>query len=255
MSEQKLRDAFDHMGPDEAARQRMLQNILADHEAAGREHAQPDEQPVIVAFAPEGEVQAPARFEEKPRRRREFFWYRVAFPLAACLLLVAIVPPVLPQLATVVGDITSPPPVASTTSNPPAVTTPDNQQPLQKPEDQQTTEEQTGNTAPGDTVGTTPPPDATENPPEGTEGEPAIVEVPALVVPAPEAPGPASDIVFSMSPAYSPLPSSTWPSTLLDYASLALSLLACLAALIIAISGIISWWRKNKRNSVAKKHE
>ena len=44
MSEKKLKDAFEQLGPDEAARQRMFENILLAHEAGSDEHVQLAEQ-------------------------------------------------------------------------------------------------------------------------------------------------------------------------------------------------------------------
>jgi len=263
MSEQKLRDAFDHMGPDEATRQRMLANILAEHEAGSLEQSLPNaqaENEQVMPFTPQIETQIPTHAEELPkRRRREFSVLRYALPLAACLIFAALAPQGLSQLVSVNTGITSTPPTTSVTSSTPVTETPDDLQAVvQKPEDQQSGDAQTSDAQTSDaqtsdpsTSGMLETPalnDPADNP---AEGEPPALSV--TVVPAPDAATPvysytqAPDVVPSDATPSMAKPSDPWPPTLIDYAGLALSLLACLAALLIAIGGIVSWRRNRQK--------
>ena len=80
MSDRKLKEAFEQIRPDDEAKLRMLNNILAavDHEEA-------------VAQAPAG--QAPARqapAPQMPARRQRSNIISIVMPIAACLMLAAI---------------------------------------------------------------------------------------------------------------------------------------------------------------------
>jgi len=259
MSEQKLKDAFDHMGPDETARQRMLANILAAHEAGSaleQQSEQPGLQLVEQPAAQPLQAETPALVElKKPRRRpKEFSFLRYFLPIAACLLFAAVAPPLIPQMAYIYEDFTSPP-SSSVQSNGSSVTS---SQQSQQPEPQQPDNQEPADTAPGDaTPGDSPqseiPLDATDDPAVVDAAEPSTVVEPSV---APS----ESPVLSDSTPSYAPPPASSvvqaptpymakpepWP-TPLDIIALTLSSLALLAAIIITIRAIISWRRKKQK--------
>jgi len=77
MDELKIRDAFESMGPDDQARQRMLANVLAAHVAV---------------------ESAPRATRSRSRQPRRFSLVRYAIPIAACLILAMISPLTLTQV-------------------------------------------------------------------------------------------------------------------------------------------------------------
>ena len=249
MSEQELQDAFEQMGPSDAARQRMFENILAAHEAASDEQAQPGEQPIISLVA---ETEAPASTNSKKssrRRNREFSLLRYVLPLAACLAVAALIPPTLPQLVDVYNEVTSTssPSVSSSTSLQQA---PDEQQTTQQPGDPQLNSPQPEATASGNTSVEVAPLYPAEEPLDETaEQAPVIMEEPAaetaIEVLNPSASAPSVTYVNAPSaPLY--MVEDPWPTTV-DYVALALSFLVCLVALFIAIQGILAWRRSRKK--------
>jgi len=86
MDELKLRGAFESMGPDDQAQQRMLANIMAAHEASENTAEQ---------------VQQRSKRRRQPKR---FSLVRYAIPIAACLVLAVLSPLTLPQLVSSVGS-------------------------------------------------------------------------------------------------------------------------------------------------------
>ena len=273
MSEQKLRDAFDHMGPDEATRQRMLENILAAHAAEADESAAQEATACLVTAqvttAP-GTVAQEVTSQKKPgRRARKFSLLRYALPLAACLILAAVIPPVLPQLVAVFEVSAS-----QSSENSPEYSVSDSAQTAHENVVSEDTHNESpftqlpGNQGPSgsESSGSTtssnestiaePPLDATGNPPEDNVTD---IPAPSVVSPTVITAPPAAYVVVSdqATPSHNVSESDTylaappfpthWPSTVVDYVSLALSVLACLIALAIAIMGIINWRRKKQK--------
>ena len=204
MSEQKLKHAFEQMGPDNQTRQRILKNILAAHEAAGVEAKQP------------------AHVEKQTQRNiREFSLIRYALPFAACLALALAVFPVFSLLSNAIGENTSEP------SAPPAFSNPS--PPGTEP----------GNTAPGNSQGNSSGDRVNgPSPSLGTDFTPG--EATHTATPGTNTVGNGPDV---------PDPSAkpSWPSGVIDFIPLALALLACLAAGIIAARGIAAWKREKQK--------
>jgi len=250
MSEHKLRDAFDHMGPDEAARERMLQNILQAHEAGVGAETQPDELP-----------------QKQLRRRiaREFSLLRYALPIAACLLFAALIPPALPELVTAFEESISTPSFSESSGGPSSEVSSEDSPLLQEPEDQQTGAQQPvdqqpvvqepdtqepGDNAPGEIADEVTPHEPIDDPlvltPEATPTPtPSVVvevEVPMEVTEAPSY-APVYEVEVATPLMAIPDP---WPSPV-DSVALTLSALALLAAIFITIRGILSWRRTRQK--------
>ncbi|MCL2528938.1 MAG: hypothetical protein FWE41_01175 [Coriobacteriia bacterium] len=242
MSEHKLRDAFDHMGPDEAARERMLQNILQAHEAGVGAEAQPEEQP-----------------QTQPRRspRGQFSLLRYALPIAACLLFAALIPPTLPEIVTAFEESTAPPSYSEDSNDFTLEVTEEGSESSLETEGEQPGNEQPNNqqpedTAPGDTAETPVPLNPADDPamvaPESTPGSVpplSVVVEEAVEVEMAEAPNYAPPITVEaeIPPMVIPDP---WPSPV-DYVALTLSALALLAAIFITIRAVLSWRRTQQK--------
>ena len=249
MGENKLKGAFDHMGPDEEARQRMLQNILLAHEASVDEaQASVGDVPQGVSSynsrgagegkaqapvcdvpqgghshnnyeASEGKVQAQARIMRQPQRSiREFSLLRYVLPIAACLVFALAVTPVFSQLTAAFE-------AATESSSPFSPSTP-------------SSTSGSGGAGSDDTR-------------EGHEG--GRLTVPSPSVGSAQAPGGNADAAprpngvagTEEHPSSSAKP--PWPSSPAGYVPLSLALASCLVALIIAIRGVIAWRQKNQK--------
>ena len=201
--------------------------------------------------------------------------------MAACLIFAVLMPPVLPELVAAFEDYTSPPSnsqvsnepsPSATQGEPPASQEPEDQQPgsqqatnqqggSHEPNDPQSDDPQSDDSQQGDDIDTTvtgeplpPGEDPADQTPDLDISVPT--EAPAVVVPAPAAPSQApSEPAYDLTPPpafvvespgvpYMAIP-DPWPSPV-DYVALSLSALACLAAILIAIKGIITW-RRNKQ--------
>ena len=80
-SDNRLKEAYDHLKPDDKAKQRMLDNILA---AAGKEQEDADDAPVQAPAPTPALTPLP---QKKRSRRRPLL--QIALPVAACLVLLA----------------------------------------------------------------------------------------------------------------------------------------------------------------------
>ena len=241
---QRLREAFDLMGPDSDARARMLSRILEAQDAAS-------EFPAIEASMP--------TLEQVPPRRdsRRFSLVKYVLPIAACLLVAALMPVTLPQLMHTFDNQIS----DSSTNSAPHASTPDTTSPS-SPGDVTSGAPASSQTNSVEGTITSSSSTSSDNATEGRDDQSSIDETiepsyptvsaqpsdadpdhPAAVSIVRPPTGSAQQADASVSPGivYTNAPPQDTALSLTEIICLGISLVLCLVALIIALFAVRAW--------------